>query len=138
MASGDASRDEYLDLSENMRHYRTIFFAHLTVFMTLTGGLLVFVFKSDPPLTDWMKTTFKIGGLLFSAVFWINHEIHLYRIRHYLQRAIDLEGSLGYRQYSTMIEVEKPKLRPGAWAWSLLYLFIFVFWLVSMLWSSRF
>ncbi len=127
-----AKSDEYSSCLENLRHYETIFFAHLTVYIAINGALLA-IFASDKLPQEWVLRTARWAGVITSVVFWVNAEIYLYRMFHFRQRAAVLEPALGYQQYSSMREQSWRRVRPGAWAWRLLFVVALFFWVKSLL-----
>ena len=100
MSSGTA-KDEYNSLCENMRWYSNIRLAQLTLFFALTAALLTVVFTSGPSLSYLATVALKIGGVLTGIIFWILEERTAEYWRHFRRRAMELEGELGYRQFST-------------------------------------
>ena len=122
-------RDEYKDLSDNMRHYGNMRFAQLTLFGALTAGLLTVVFTTDPRPSDLVRRLLKACGVVTAVVFWVMEERAGDYWHHYRRRAVKLEEQLGYQQYTT---------RPTRWlanatnAVRMLYAFIFLFWVMTL------
>jgi membrane associated rhomboid family serine protease len=100
MPSNDL-KDEYSSLNENMRWYSNIRFAQLTLFIGLTAGLLAVVFTSNPPLSHAQWIILNASGIVATVFFWLMEERAAEYWRHFLQRAVELEKELGYKQYST-------------------------------------
>ncbi len=87
------AEQEYAVCSESARHYETIFFAHLTVFIAVNGGLAT-VLTATPQSPHWLLIIAKRVGCLIAAVFWVNAEIYLYRYHHFLEgRVCQVVGS---------------------------------------------
>ena len=63
MPRGDP-KDEYKDLSDNMRNYVNVRFAQLTLFVAITAALVTIAFTSEPPVSDSMRFVLKIGGVI--------------------------------------------------------------------------
>jgi hypothetical protein len=99
MANGNPS-EEYKDLSDNMRHYANMRFAQLTLYFALTAGLVTALFTVDPPLGDILRFTLKIIGILASAAFGVMEERSTCYWEYFRSRAVDIEKSLGYKQYT--------------------------------------
>ncbi|MBI5758317.1 MAG: hypothetical protein HZA46_07355 [Planctomycetales bacterium] len=120
--------NEYSVAADNVRHQDTIIFANMTVFATITGGLIAFIFNSNPVITGWLRIVAETAGGLTGLAFWINAEIYFYRFHHFLKRLADLDPELGFRQYCTIREIARPKFRPGMWAWRILFFAVTLFW----------
>ncbi|HUV66796.1 MAG TPA: hypothetical protein VMW24_23110 [Sedimentisphaerales bacterium] len=99
MANGNPS-EEYKDLSENMRHYANMRFAQLTLYFALTAGLVTALFTVDPPLGDNLRLALKIIGVLASAAFGVMEERAADYWHHFRRRAVEIEKSLAYKQYT--------------------------------------
>ena len=126
-------RDEYLDASENVRHWSSLRFAQLTVFIAITAGLFAALFQSQTVPQDPIRLIMEIAGLLITAIFWIMEERTMNYWRTFIDRAAKLEAELGYHQYSSA-------RRPGegyitsANAIRLLFLLLGFFWIAAMIW----
>jgi hypothetical protein len=99
-------REEYKDLSDNMRHYANMRFAQLTLYFALSAGLFTVVFTSDPPLPDVLRLILKIVGVVAAGAFALMEERAGDYWNHFRERACVLEPLLGYRQYAN---------RPAVW-----------------------
>ena len=117
--------DEYSIVSENIRHEDNIFFANVTVFVSITGALLAFVFAADPNRVIPVRLAAVIGGALVSFVFWMESEISMHRSQHFRKRAAEIDP----RTYGTMLEQKKSKFHPGLWGWRLLFGSVAGFWI---------
>lgn len=128
-----SAEQEYSILSENIRHYDTTIFALVTVSVAVNGALAT-LFTLSPAPPDWLLSVGKKAGLVVALVFWANMEIFMYRFHHFLARAAELEGTLGFKQYSTMLERRYPSwwMRPGSWAWRALFGLAVLFWAKSL------
>lgn len=94
-------KDEYKEVSSNLRHYSNLRFAIFTVLLAIQIGLMGFG-------SDWIAQTpvvppiaANIGGLIATFVFWVFHERVVAYREIFVQRAIYLETELGYNQYSS-------------------------------------
>jgi hypothetical protein len=130
MAEGDPQA-EYADVSSNVRHFQTIRFAQLTIFIALTGGLLNVLFGRAATLPLWGSIIIRIAGLLISLLYWVLQERTMLYWRHFIHRAAELEKLLGYKQYSTR---PRAGLFTGTNAMRLFFLVITLFWVSSLLW----
>ena len=100
MAAGNA-RDEYLDASNNVRHYGTLRFAELTIYIAITAGLLTVTYGRPAPQVVVVSAGVKVAGLLVTTLFWILQERTMLYWYHFTNRAVELERDLGFKQYST-------------------------------------
>lgn len=125
--------EEYKEASNNMRLYANLHAVKLTVFVTVTGGLVYLVFSTYPPFTTQTKLLFEIAGLFVSVLFGVNIMSDLYMWGHFLRRAASMEKNLGYGQYSSLPGAPKFKIRPGTWAIAMFCLCVFLFWLVTLI-----
>lgn len=132
MAVDASDQGEYLDASENVRHQTNVFFAHVTLFTTITGALVAYLDASDTPPCATNRFVAYLAGCLAAATFWVNGEVYLYRSRHFERRAAALESVAGDGQYATMHEARR-RFRPGLWAWRALFGAIGGYWAFNVL-----
>lgn len=93
-------RQEYLDASSNVRHWTTLRFAQLTIYVALTAGLLNVLLGKGGPLPGRTALAIELAGLLTTAVYWLLQERTMRYWYVFVRRAAELEPALGYRQYS--------------------------------------
>ena len=134
MPRGDP-KDEYKDLSDNMRNYVNVRFAQLTLFVAITAALVTIAFTSEPPVSDSMRFVLKIGGIITTVVFAIMEERAADYWHHYRRRAVELERELGYKQYSTR---PARRIMSATNAVRVFYICVFLFWLATLIWYSNF
>lgn len=126
-------KDEYLDASSNARQFQTLRFAQLTVYLAITGVLLNLLFGSASAVDGLVSVMLRAGGAVMSLLFWVHQERTMAYWNHFVRRAAELEGELGFKQYST---------RPAAGilssfkAMRLFFLLLTVFWLSSFFWTG--
>lgn len=131
MAVGNP-KDEYLDVSANQRHFMTLRFAQLTVFLALTGFLLNVSLGDGGGMSTGARVLLKIGGLLATLLFYVHQERTMVYWNHFVRRAAEMEEELGFRQYST---------RPRAGivssfnAMRLFFVVLALFWIAALAWS---
>jgi len=94
-------QDEYTDVSESIRHWQNMRFAQLTVFIALTAGMFAAVYHKDFDTSELTKLLTKFAGLGVCAMFWLMDERVVEYWRSARNRAIVLETTLGYAQYSS-------------------------------------
>jgi hypothetical protein len=128
--SGDI-RDEYLDVSTNIRHFQTIRFAQLTVLITISGALITILHVSRVELGAMVRTGIEAVGLLFAVFFLVLQERTMLYWRHFVRRASELETALGFKQYSTR---PKAGFASSSNAMRGIYAMLIVFWIVSLIW----
>jgi hypothetical protein len=132
MATNDL-KDEYLDVSDNIRHWNTLRFAELTIYIALTGALLNTIIGKSPPLPPAVSIPAKIAGVLVTILFFVLQERTMLYWYNFVDRAAELEKELGFQQYSS-----RPRARiiTGRNAMRLFFLFMVLFWVTSLFWSS--
>jgi hypothetical protein len=97
--SNEHLRVEYQDVSENMRHYGNMRFAQMTLFAAITAGLTSAIINDKTPY-QWLGVIVGFGGAVATSIFWVLEERAADYWHHYVRRAIELEKTLGYAQYS--------------------------------------
>lgn len=130
MAEGNP-KDEYLDVSSNIRHWNTLRFAELTIYIALTGGLLSAIIGKSPPLPQAVSAPAKVVGLLVTVLFLVLQERTMLYWYNFVRRAAELEEELGFQQYSTR---PRAGLMTGRNAMRLFFLIMILFWAVSLFW----
>jgi hypothetical protein len=134
MPKGDP-KDEYLDVSENIRHWANIRQQQWTVFIAIIAALIALLFQPSATLTSLARFAMKVAGMLIVIIFWVMDE----RVMKYWDscrhRACVLEKELEFQQYLTTpsrgIITSKNAVR-------LLYFLVLVFWLLAMIGHSQF
>ncbi len=126
--SANHLKDEYLDVSTNLRHYGSARFALLTLFLAVIAGLLAATFGNQAELPSSIKTMLKVGGILSSVVFFIMEERASRYWHLFKQRAVELEKELSFKQYTNCPE---QTLVSSTNAVRLFYILVMLFWLVS-------
>jgi len=130
-------KDEYVDLSANMRHYANMRFAQLSIFVALTAALVNAIFEKGGRFSFGANTAVKIGGLIIVLVFWAMEESAADYWNHFRKRAIVLEDTLGYQQYK-----DRPTHRLRGFtatnAVRFLFLVVSAFWVIMLLHPSMF
>ena len=96
MATSDL-KDEYLDASDNIRHWNTLRFAELTIYIALTGALLNTIIGRSPPLPQAVSIPAKIAGVLVTILFFVLQERTMLYWYNFVERAADLEKELGFQ-----------------------------------------
>ena len=69
--SKEYAKVEYIDVSTNLRHWNTLRFAELTIFIAITGAMMNIAFGKSTPLTMEFNLLIKIAGFIVSLLFWI-------------------------------------------------------------------
>jgi hypothetical protein len=130
MSAGDP-KDEYGDVSSNLRQFMTMRFAQLTVYLALTGFLLKTLLDESTAPTPYLRTILQVGGLLTTLLFWVHQERTMAYWNHFVHRAAELEKELGFKQYTTR---PHPGLVSSFKAMRLFFISVFVFWASSFVW----
>jgi hypothetical protein len=92
-------RQEYAEVNQNLRHYGNMRFAQLTIFIALTGGLIVFVFTKLNPVSQLeIIIAFEVLGIFISIMFLIIERSSTMKWISFKERSNDLEKLLNYRQ----------------------------------------
>lgn len=119
-------KDEYLDVSENMRHYGNMRFAQLTLYVVITAAQLSILFNSDLTKPSFLICKLlELGGIIVTIVFFIMEERAVTYWDNYRIRGVDLESELGYQQFTNQ---PKRKMWTATNAVRGLFACIFIFW----------
>lgn len=126
-------KEEYLDCSNNMRHYGNHQAALITVFVTLNGAIASLVFRAGELTDFYARFGAKCIALLVSVLFAIKIKSAIMMWDHFLKRAIELEAKLDMKQYSTLPGYPSFRIRPAKWAIQILLSLTIVLWLVALM-----
>ncbi|MFZ5902097.1 MAG: hypothetical protein ACOYZ8_00910 [Chloroflexota bacterium] len=122
---------EYVDASQNYRHYSNLRFAIFTIYFAVIAGIIVIAFNNDNRFTPYAIQSAKIGGLLITLVFWNYQERASMMTTHFAKVAKELEHSLGYNQYSTRPKTYFPILE-AKYITRILFTSLTVFWIYTI------
>ena len=126
-------KDEYNDTSANMRHYGTLRFARLTVFIVITGAMINYLFNPNVEI-PLNSLQLKICALIISVMFWIVEVSDMFMWTRFIQRAAILEKQLKYEQYSRLPGSPGFNImRPATIALWVFYLLVIIFWIWSII-----
>jgi hypothetical protein len=126
-------KDEYLEASNNQRHFQTARFAQLTVYLAIMGVLLNLLFGGSATTSATTRIVLQASGLIVTLLFWIRQERTMAYWYHFVTRAAELEKELGFKQFCT---------RPPAGilssfkAMRLLFIILALFWASSFSWIA--
>jgi hypothetical protein len=67
-------KDEYLEASNNQRHFQTARFAQLTVYLAIMGVLLNLLFGGSATTSATTRIVLQASGLIVTLLFWIRQE----------------------------------------------------------------
>jgi len=121
-------KDEYMDASSNVRHWSTLRFAQLTIYIALMGGLLNIIYGKSGSLSIQAGILLKIAGLLLTLLFWNLQERTMLYWYNFVRRAAELEETLGFSQYSN---------RPKAGVFSSRNAMRLLFFVMALLWVGE-
>lgn len=124
-------KHEYSEINQNFRHYSALRFAILTVYFAGTGILLSVTFGTTSNTTESLRFLAKVGGLVITIVFLIFEHILNEYLRHFAKVAVELEKSLGYRQFSTR-PAFRVQTRHATYS---LYFLLTLFWVYALIWT---
>ena len=124
---------EYIDISNNLRHYGTLQFAHLTLYTAVMGGLIHLLTSGNANIQPQIVLILKIIGYILSVLFFIIAERIILDWQTFLDCARVMEKKhFGFGQYS---------IRPNyvifffrnRFAVRWIHVFIILFWTVSII-----
>ncbi len=130
----DNKLDEYKEINNNVRFYGNMRFAQLTLFSAITAALLTIIFKTQPALTESIKTSLEIGGVVSTFVLWVMEERSTSYATKFIHRLQELEQSLGFNQWRG----RRIGTRAGFSATNavrLLYLTVILFWIFALIYK---
>lgn len=125
--------DEYIDASNNMRHYGNHQVAIIAIFFTFNGVLAAILFDAVSRPQFFVDLGAKIILIFVNGLFWIKVESAIFMWDHFFRRALILEEQLGFEQYKTLPGYPKFKVRPAKWAIRLLFVSTVLFWLIALI-----
>jgi hypothetical protein len=127
LLSKEDAKVEYIDVSSNLRHWNTLRFAELTIFIAATGALMNVVFAGK--VTQPMLTLLKVAGALVTLLFLILQERTMAWFYRFLERAAELEEVLGFYQYRQRPQGHRITGRVSI---RLFFIVIILFWISSI------
>ncbi len=125
---------EYLDVSENLRHWANMIFVRMTLFTFLTASLVSFIFQPAEELDNWMKVIMKAVGLGIGIAFLIMERRGLKYWEGLQKRAKFLEEIFGFTQHTSSPQNELFSTRKATKA---LLILVIVFWTLTLIFHSR-
>lgn len=131
----DNSIQEYLDCSNNMRHYSNHQAVLITAFIALNGGIAALVFGSETLGTPHYYLGAKIVAIAANILFSISIQNALNMWEHFFNRAITLETKIEFEQYNSLPGYLKYRTRPAKWAIQLSMVITIAFWILAILWN---
>lgn len=128
-ASPDDRRAEYSEINQNIRHYSSLRFAIITVFLAATGGLASVAFNAFSLRTeklDLVQMVARIVAALVAALF-LQYEVLIGGVlAHNRKVGAALEVRMGLAQIRTR---SPTRIAIAHWFARVLYLGFLVFWL---------
>ncbi|NOG93111.1 MAG: hypothetical protein HND42_07715 [Armatimonadetes bacterium] len=122
-------KDEYIDVSNNLRHWNTLRFAELTVFMALTAGLINAMYIGKGAQSFEAGLLLKCAGIFSTLAFFVLQERTMTWFHAFNRRAIELEKELGFRQY---MDVPRVRVLSGQNSIRSLFMMILAFWILMI------
>lgn len=97
--SEESLRQEYSEAVQTIRHYANLRFALFSIFFAVIGGVGIVAFGREQ-FDAQAAIVARIAGFVVIAIFW-NYVERLGRLfEHFIKIAVELEGSLGYTQWT--------------------------------------
>jgi hypothetical protein len=133
-----ALRHEYDKSLDLIKHYATIQFAQLSVYIAMNGAALSVLFGSQPyPLTDLHSFLATAFLAITCLLFFVMQESHMYLVSHFLRRAASIEIQLKYKGLSQFPGMPEYKFSPAKWSLRLFYLAVLLGWATLALRSAH-
>jgi phage shock protein PspC (stress-responsive transcriptional regulator) len=129
-------KDEYREVGENIRHWQSMRFTSMTVFMGVMAGMLAANFQWSKDLTDIVRISVKVLGLLAVVIFWVQDERIVKYWQSYVSRAKVLEEELKFKQYSST--PRRNIIFTSGNAIRLLFLMFSIFWIAALVLNTQF
>jgi hypothetical protein len=127
----DILKIEYGEVCTNFRHYSTLRFAILTVFIGMFAGIAIPLFDPEIELSPFIDMSLKVLGVIVSFVFFAYLETAAKHLTYYSNRAAEIEKAL---QFENLRFRELPKgIMRMSNATRLLFGAIGVFWILEIL-----
>lgn len=128
-------KDEYLDVTANMRHLWTLRFAQITVFVSINMGFFIASYGSNVVLLKDGRNVVSFLMIFLALSFMlIDYRIRMY-YAHSRERAYELEHDLGFSQY---LRLPPRGVMTTANAFVVIYFIFFLFWVSSLLFGANY
>jgi len=115
-----------------MRHWNSIRFGQMTVFIALIAGILSALYQSSLVFPDFVRLALKAGGVIFTVIFWSLDYREILYFRHFRTRAVELEKKIGFKQFS---EHPSAKIINSSRLTGIMYFFVLAFWIATFIWG---
>ena len=97
---------EYTEVNNNLRHYSSLRFAQMTIFLAISGALASTFLEKNESLNPIIKFCIEIGGVFLTVMFWIMEESATKKWRAFHTRAINLEKDSNNKQWTNFPQSE--------------------------------
>lgn len=121
---------EFVQLSENIRHWERLRWMSMTVFIAIMFGALTALFKWDDGLSNTYQLFLKIVSFVLVFVFWVQDERIVAYWLSFRDRAIEVEKDNNIKVFT--VTPERGLLSAGT-AVRILYATFVVVWLLLLL-----
>lgn len=125
----EAAKTEYIDVSTNLRHWNTLRFAELTIYIAIMGAMMNIAFGGSGEMTWSVSLMVKAAGIIVSILFWVLQERTMAWWYGFVQRAAELEEVLDFEQYRRRPQGHRIT---GRVAMRLFFFLFMIFWSVSI------
>lgn len=126
-------KSEYKDASDNIRHFQTIRFAQLTIFIAINVGIISALYGKPTPPPPMTSIILKCAGIVVGLLYWVLQERTMLYWYHFMSRAVQLEEELGFRQYSSR---PRAGVITGSNAIRAIFVVMIAFWVLVLVWLS--
>lgn len=124
---------EYLDCSNNLRHYASHQANLLTVLVAINGAVAALVFGSGTLIDFYEDLGAKLFALGLSVLFAIKIQSALYMWDHFFKRVVKLEEEIGFKQYISLPGYPRFRIRPAKWSILIFVSVTIVFWCLALI-----
>jgi hypothetical protein len=118
---------EFIQLSENIRHWERLRWMSMTVFIAIMFGTLTALFNWDEDLSNTHQLFFKIVGFILVVVFWVQDERIVSYWLSFRERAKEVEKENNIKVFTV---TPKRGLISAGTAVRILYVTFAVVWLL--------
>jgi hypothetical protein len=120
---------EYAEVSQNRRHYSSLRFALLALFLAVMGSVATVAFGIIGPVAAGRMFWARVAGLLFTIIFFAFEILYDRCLCHFGHEATEIEELLGCRRVRSRVCECPRSIFYVTWA---MYIIVIIFWLISI------
>lgn len=128
--SPESLRHEYTEAVQTVRHYGNLRLALFSIFFAVIGGAGLVAFGKGQ-FDGQAALVARIAGFVVIAIFWMYIERLGQLFDHFTRMVVELERSLGYRQWTARPASKLPVLRAHI-MFHLFFCLLTVLWLYAV------